>query len=74
MPRFRDLDATIGVLPTGPTNSMLDVPGVGVGHATVWRDEPEPPEGRGVARTGVTVIDSGGDTFGSPRSLRRRRR
>jgi D-aminopeptidase len=66
MPRFRDLDAAIGVLPTGPTNSMLDVPGVGVGHATVWRDEPDPPEGRGVARTGVTVIDPGGNTFGSP--------
>lgn len=66
MPRFRDLDAAIGVLPTGPTNSMLDVPGVGVGHATVWRDEPDPPEGRGVARTGVTVVDPGGDTFGSP--------
>ncbi|HEX5018172.1 MAG TPA: P1 family peptidase [Actinomycetes bacterium] len=66
MPRFRDLDAAIGVLPAGPTNSMLDVPGVGVGHATVWRDEPEPPEGRGVARTGVTVIDVGGDPFSSP--------
>ena len=66
MPRFRDLDAVIGVLPTGPTNSMLDVPGVGVGHATVWRDEPAPPEGRGVARTGVTVVDPGGDTFGAP--------
>jgi D-aminopeptidase len=45
---------------------MLDVPGVGVGHATVWRDESEPPAGRGVARTGVTVIDVGGDTFRSP--------
>lgn len=66
MPRFRDLDAAIGVLPTGPTNSMLDVPGVGVGHATVWRDEAPPPGGRGVARTGVTVVDPGGDTFGTP--------
>jgi D-aminopeptidase len=66
VPRFRDLDAAIGVLPTGPTNSMLDVAGVGVGHASVWRDEPEPPEGRGVARTGVTVIDPGGDCFGAP--------
>lgn len=66
MPRFRDLAAAVGVLPTGPTNSILDVPGVGVGHATVWRDEPAPPEGRGVARTGVTVVDPGGDTFGSP--------
>jgi D-aminopeptidase len=42
------------------------VPGVGVGHATVWRDEPEPPAGRGVARTGVTVIDPGGDTVRFP--------
>jgi D-aminopeptidase len=32
------------------------VPGVGVGHATVWRDEPDPPAGRGTARTGVTAI------------------
>ena len=66
MPRFRDLDAAVGVLPTGPTNSMLDLPGVGVGHATVWRDEPPAPEGRGVARTGVTVIDVGGDDFHAP--------
>lgn len=45
---------------------MLDIPGVGVGHATVWRDEPDPPEGRGAARTGVTVVDVGGNTFVSP--------
>ena len=32
------------------------MPGVTVGHVTVWRDEPDPPEGRGVARTGVTAI------------------
>jgi D-aminopeptidase len=42
------------------------VPGVGVGHATIWRDEPPPPAGRGVARTGVTVIDPGGNMFASP--------
>lgn len=30
-----------------------------VGHVTVWRDEPEPPAGRGVARTGVTAIVPG---------------
>jgi hypothetical protein len=23
----------------------------------VWRDEPSPPDGRGIARTGVTVVD-----------------
>lgn len=45
---------------------MLDVPGVGVGHATVWRDERPPPSGRGVARTGVTVLDPGGNLFRSP--------
>jgi D-aminopeptidase len=53
-------------LPSGPTASILDVSGVGVGHATVWRDEQPPPEGRGVARTGVTVVDPGGNLFRSP--------
>lgn len=66
MPRLRDLDLSIGPLPVGPTNSIVDVPGVGVGHATVWRDEPDPPEGRGVARTGVTVVHPGGNCFASP--------
>ncbi len=53
-------------MPSGPTASIVDVPGVGVGHATIWRDEPAPPAGRGVARTGVTVIDPGGNLFRSP--------
>ncbi|MDQ6817707.1 MAG: P1 family peptidase, partial [Actinomycetota bacterium] len=66
MPRAADLGITIGIMPSGPTASIIDVPGVGVGHATVWRDEPPPPEGRGVARTGVTVIDLGGHLFRSP--------
>ena len=64
--RARDLGVTIGALPAGPTASIADVPGVGVGHATVWRDEPAPPAGRGIARTGVTVIDPGGSMFASP--------
>jgi D-aminopeptidase len=64
--RARDLGIRIGVLPTGPTASIADVPGVGVGHVTVWRDEPAPPGGRGVARTGVTVIDPGGNMFAAP--------
>ncbi len=54
------------MLPTGPTASIADVPGVGVGHVTVWRDEPPPPRGRGVARTGVTVVDPGGNLFREP--------
>ena len=43
-------------------------PGVTVGHVTVWRDEPEPPAGRGIARTGVTaVLPAPIETiFGSP--------
>jgi D-aminopeptidase len=46
----------IGELPSGPANTIADVAGVGVGHVTVVRDEPDPPEGRGAARTGVTAI------------------
>src|SRR4051794_12502492 len=46
----------IGELEPGPANAITDVPGVAVGHVTVIRDEPEPPAGRGVARTGVTAI------------------
>jgi len=64
--RAADLGIRIGILPTGPTNSVIDVPGVGVGHATVWRDEPPPPAGRGIARTGVTVLDPGGNLFQRP--------
>jgi D-aminopeptidase len=60
------LGIRVGVLPAGPTASIADVPGLGVGHATIWRDEPSPPAGRGVARTGVTVIDPGGNMFRSP--------
>jgi D-aminopeptidase len=49
-PRLRELGLRIGELQTGPSDSIADVPGVRVGHVTVWRDEPE------VARTGVTAI------------------
>ncbi len=64
--RVADLGIQIGTLPSGPTASVVDVPGVGVGHATVWRDETSPPAGRGTARTGVTVLDVGGNLFRSP--------
>jgi D-aminopeptidase len=66
MPRLADLGIRIGRLPAGPTGSVLDVPGVGVGHATVWRDEPDPPAGRGVARTGVTVLLPAADVCTEP--------
>lgn len=66
MPRARDLGVVIGSLPTGPTNSVLDIPGVGVGHTTLLRDEAPPPQGRGVARTGVTVVMLAEDAFRRP--------
>src|SRR3954465_1915410 len=47
MPRARDLGITIGTLPTGSTNSVLDVEGVGLGHVTVTRE---------TARTGVSCL------------------
>jgi D-aminopeptidase len=66
MPRPRDLGIEIGVLPPGPTCSVLDVQGVGLGHATLVRDEPAPPHGRGVARTGVTVLVVADDAYERP--------
>jgi D-aminopeptidase len=46
----------IGALDPGPSNSIADVGGIRVGHVTIWRDEPDPPEGRGVGRSGVTAV------------------
>lgn len=45
---------------------MLDVEGVGLGHVTIHRDEPAPPEGRGTARTGVTVLLTADDAYHRP--------
>lgn len=58
-PRLRELGLRIGELEAGPSDSIADVSGIRVGHVTVWRDEPEPPEGRGVARTGLTAVVPG---------------
>ncbi len=66
MPRVRELGIRIGALPPGPTNSVLDVAGVGLGHATLWRDEAPPPTGRGMARTGVSVLVLAEDAFHRP--------
>jgi D-aminopeptidase len=55
-PRLRELGLRIGRFEDGPSNAITDVAGVTVGHATLWRDEPELPEGRGVARTGITAV------------------
>lgn len=60
MPRAREVGLRIGTLPTGPTNSVLDVAGVGLGHATVHREEPL------VARTGVTCLLLAEDAYRRP--------
>src|SRR5215207_6151786 len=52
-PRPRAHGVRIGTGEPGAANAITDVPGVRVGHVTVWRDEPEV---RGIARTGVTAI------------------
>ncbi len=66
VPRAREIGLGVGTTPTGPTNSVLDVAGVGLGHATVSRDEPGSPEGRGVARTGVSVLLAAADAYRRP--------
>lgn len=47
-PRAREAGVLIGRLPTGPLNAITDVPGVRVGHHTVWVGDS--------IRTGVTAI------------------
>ncbi len=54
--RARSLGIVIGELPTGPHNAITDVPGVSVGHETVWFGDGPLRPGSGPARTGVTVI------------------
>jgi len=55
-PRAREFGLVVGVLPTGPLNSITDVSGVAVGQVTVI-------EGRNV-RTGVTaILPHGGNVF-----------
>ena len=62
--RARDLGISIGTIPTGPWNAITDVPGVLVGHATVYFGEGQLLPGNGPARTGVTVIrPHGGNLF-----------
>ncbi len=50
--RARELGLTFGAFATGPHNAITDVPGVRVGHVTVWHGEGDEP----IARTGVTAI------------------
>lgn len=53
----------MGVLPVGPRNAIVDVPGVRVGHCTLSEDLP----GDEALRTGVTaILTHEGDPFAEP--------
>lgn len=58
--RIRDLGYSPGLKPTGPTNSVLDVPGVGVGQVTLptstKAEELAKQTGKPCAKKGLTVI------------------
>ena len=49
--RLRELGIVIGDLAPGPFNAITDVRGVRVGHTTIIKGQ-----GKGAARTGVTVL------------------
>jgi len=55
-PRAREWGLVTGILPPGPYDAITDVPGVAVGHATLWWGEGPLVEGVGPVRTGVTVV------------------
>lgn len=59
-PRLRTHGVALGRLPPGPHNAITDVPGVRVGHTTLWWGAPDPDGAGGgpepVVRTGVTAV------------------
>ncbi len=56
-PRARALGLSFGAWPTGTDNAITDVPGVRVGHVTIWHGDHA--AGEPVARTGVTAVVPG---------------
>jgi D-aminopeptidase len=63
-PRLRDLGISIGIMKPGRWNAITDVSGVLVGQVQVWHGEGALQQGKGPARTGVTVIrPHGGNVF-----------
>ncbi len=62
--RARDVGLVTDGLPTGRHNAITDVPGVRVGHATLWTGDGPLRPGEGPVRTGVTVVrPHGGNLF-----------
>ncbi len=65
--RARDLGVVIGKGRPGPSNAIIDVRGVRVGHATIVRGDGPLVVGAGPVRTGVTVVvPHDGDVFTEP--------
>ena len=54
--QLKHLGFPIGRFPTGPKNSLTDVPGVRVGHSTIIEGTGRRRSGNGPVRTGVTAI------------------
>jgi D-aminopeptidase len=55
-PRARDLGIALGDVTPGRHDAITDVPGVSVGHTTLYEGDGALVVGRGPVRTGVTVI------------------
>ncbi len=63
-PRAREAGLYIPGMPTGMHNAITDVPGVRVGHSTLWAGEGPLFPGQGPVRTGCTAVMPGdGDPF-----------
>ena len=65
--RARDYGIIVGSGTPGPANAITDVPGVRVGHCTLWTGEGPLVVGTGPVRTGVTVVLPPGDAWTTPR-------
>jgi D-aminopeptidase len=64
--RLRDLGLKLGLLEPGRYGAITDVPGVSVGHVTLFSGEPPLVAGKGPIRTGVTAILPRGRLTGEP--------
>jgi len=56
MVNLRDYGWKCGIFPTGPTNSLMDVPGVSLGHQTLISGDGKLVPTIGPIRTGVSII------------------
>ncbi len=55
-PRARDIGIEIGIMPTGESNSICDMPGLKVGHVMLMKGDGPLIRGQGPVRTGITAV------------------